>query len=198
MSAPAPRALIVLGRLAVGDGDALSVDALVAAGAGDAKQVHSACRVLAGRALAEKTAPATYRITPAGRSLLAAGRAVNSGPRGPLGAVRQWRASFRGRIWAALRMQRSGSLDSLVRLAVEGGERDPRGGALKYVSALEAAGYLQRLRAAPGSAPTSNGYVRWLLVRDSGPRPPVVRAAAREVWDPNTDTRYPLEAAHAE
>ena len=47
---------------------------------------------------------------------------------------------------------------------------------------------------AAGTAPTSNGFVRWLLLpdRDSGPRAPVASSARRTVFDPHTGETFHL------
>ena len=68
-----------------------------------------------------------------------------------------------------------------------------RGDAQRYTLVLLKAGYLVRLRPAAGTAPTSNGFGRYLLIRNSGPTAPVYRAGKDDVWDRNEARAYPIE-----
>jgi hypothetical protein len=88
---------------------------------------------------------------------------------------------LRQRAWEALRMLQKTTLEELCLLTKEGAERDIESALGKYVRALEAAGYLQRL---PIKAP--NGALRYRLVRNSGPQAPVWDAVIQVMRDPNT------------
>jgi hypothetical protein len=101
--------------------------------------------------------------------------------------------TLRERVWRALRLRRKASIPDLVMLVAEGGERDIESNIGKYLSALGRAGYLQKLPLRErGTALTSNGYIRWWLVQDTGPLAPVWRVKADTVYDPNTETETPL------
>lgn len=63
----------------------------------------------------------------------------------------------------------------------------------KYLRGLEAAGYLKRRRPKRNGAPA--GHVEWVLIRNSGPRHPIVRKYGLGVYDPNTDEVYPCSTA---
>jgi hypothetical protein len=43
-----------------------------------------------------------------------------------------------------------------------------------------------------GTAPTSNGHKRYQVIRNNGRLAPVVRQAAREVFDPNSGEVFAL------
>ena len=63
-----------------------------------------------------------------------------------------------------------------------------------YLCALEKAGYLRKLVIRrPGSAITSNGFQRWVLIRDSGPRAPSFSPRRNQVFDRNTGETFDLE-----
>jgi len=76
-----------------------------------------------------------------------------------------------------MRMSGKFTVPEILRLAAQPGVRGGSADNLhRYLRALEAAGYVRRLPVRePGTAPGSNGYVRWLLVRDSGPVAPTIR-----------------------
>jgi hypothetical protein len=81
---------------------------------------------------------------------------------------------------------KKGTIQDLLMMAGEDQGRGYRS-ALKYLLFLERAGYLRKLPVrARGTAPTSNGFVRWLLVDDTGPEAPVVQPLKGEVVDRNT------------
>lgn len=172
--------------------DCRTVEELAAATGIDRKQVAKSCGILKTRGLAERRRAGCYRLTEAGRI---ADRAVRSGPTGKhtgrRGANRA--PSLRERIWRALRSLHKASLPELLQVASLGDEKDAASNARRYLGWLEQAGYIARLRTRePGTAPTSNGFVRWLLVRDSGPLPP--RRSTRDggLFDPNTGEAHPL------
>lgn len=165
------------------------------------KAIVMAAGVLAERGLLERPAPGLYRLTPAGRIALANGAEIKGGPRRThLTAVQE--NSLRARLWRAMRAMNKFGLDDLLLRAATGTEGDAANNAIKYVNVLERAGYLLRLRQRlPGEAPTSPGFPRWILLRNSGPRPPVWRKRHAEILDPNTGKTYPLapparEVAH--
>lgn len=159
-----------------------------------------AAGVLAQRGLLERPAPGRYRLNSAGRLALANGAEIKSGPRATRATAVQTR-SLRARLWRAMRAMQKFSLDDVLLRAANGDEADAPNNAIKYINALERAGYLVRMRQRlPGDAPTSNGFVRWLLVRNTGPLAPIWQTRQGRLFDPNTQDTYPLacpEVAHA-
>jgi IclR helix-turn-helix domain len=155
-------------------------------GLGMAKDnAHRAIHVLVRRGLVTQAHYGRYRITDEGRAWLVTGRLVNRGrhPRSPQ-AVRS--GTLRERFWRAMRMMRRFTVADLAQMAAGPEGRDPRSGAKHYVKALERAGFLRRL---PGPR---NRAGTWMLVRNSGPRPPVLNKRETALHDPNTGESYEL------
>lgn len=136
-----------------------------------------------------------YRITQAGISALESETKIRSGPKGTQKNVRIFKNSLRTRVWRAIRIRQSFSIPELAGLVSDGGEKDVTSNINKYLRALESAGYLikmqKRLR---GTAPTSNGFIRWRLdqLKNTGPQAPIWRATRGTVFDPNTEEEITL------
>lgn len=183
--------------------DGLTLAALDAGADLERKSIRNAIEVLKGRGLIERVAPGQYRLTAAGRLAQQFGTPIKPGPEGQtLSVARRYPRCLRGKLWAAMRALGKFSLDDLLLRAAKGDEADARNNALKYVNALERAGYLVRMRQRqPGTAPTSNGFVRWLLVRNTGPQAPIWQNAKGQIHDPNSGETFDLDAvsevAHA-
>ncbi|AFL76195.1 hypothetical protein [Thiocystis violascens] len=158
------------------------------------KAIVMATGVLAQRGLLERRAPGHYRLTAAGRLALEAGIAIKPGPRGTHATAIQAR-SLRAKLWRAMRALNKFGIDDLLLRGANGDEADARNNAGKYVNVLERAGYLIRLKhRLPGDAPTSPGFVRWLLVHNTGPKAPIWQAGKRQLHDPNTGKTFALDA----
>jgi hypothetical protein len=63
----------------------------------------------------------------------------------------------------------------------------------KYLAGLEKAGYLKRRKAKRNGSPA--GHVQWILIRNSGPKHPIVRKYGLGVYDPNLDEVFPCSTA---
>ena len=152
------------------------------------KAVENCCLKLRKHGLLERTAQDCHKLTRAGRAFVAEGATLRSGPQGPrTGRVVQ-KGSLRARAWRAMRIKRKFTLADIVMLAVEGGERDINSNLRKYLAQLERAGYVQQLSVRErGAALTSNGHVRWMLLVDHGPLPPVYRTSRDTLYDPNNE-----------
>lgn len=100
---------------------------------------------------------------------------------------------LRQRAWWVMRKRKSFTLEELLHTLADGTERDAYGNLRKYLKALTEAGIVQ-IEAArqPGVALTSNGFNRYQLVIDEGRKAPVWRTKTNTVFDPNTDTVYPM------
>lgn len=159
--------------------------------------------VLVRRDLVARPERGVYVLTRDGGELLAAASPVTGGPRRSRSGVRRCRDTLRARMWSALRKQRKATLATLLRLACRADENADGTNAAQYMRALAAAGIVRRLEwREPGTALTSPGRPRWLLVRDLGPLAPVWSQRKGYVLDPNNGERLPLtqdtqqEASH--
>lgn len=83
----------------------------------------------------------------------------------------------RSRAWQAMRSLRVFDLGQIMSVA-----EIERWNAAKFVRALARTGYLRQVAA---SNPRRGTFATFRLVRDSGPRAPVIRQIG-EVFDPNT------------
>ena len=102
----------------------------------------------------------------------------------------------REKTWRAIRIKQKFTLDELARAVFDSGDRaaDPVDNIRRFVVALEKAGYLISMKKrVPGTALTSNGFKRWMLVRDTGPKNPIPRKSG--VWDQNDGVEYPFTEA---
>jgi hypothetical protein len=147
--------------------------------------------VLRRRGLAERVGKGLYRVTKAGRAAHAEGRKVRSGPcRAHTGRRRPRADSLQARLWRALRQVKKATVPDLITLAARDTDRDPGSSARHYIRALAAAGYVALLKSRePGTAPTSNGFKRYLLTRDTGPAAPIWNKDKEVLRDPNTGQR---------
>lgn len=91
----------------------------------------------------------------------------------------------RARIWSAMRILRSFTLADL-QATCELKNKDSAG---TFVAALRRAGFVAARRGNCGR----HEPVQFRLVRDSGPHCPSIVHGGKTVWDPNTDTDYPIE-----
>jgi len=104
---------------------------------------------------------------------------------------------LRQRAWWVMRKRVSFTVPELLATLADGTERDAISNLGKYVRALEKAGILKRdVKRQAGSALTSPGMLRYEMRLDVGRKAPVWRAKACAVYDPNSDTVYPLEVSH--
>lgn len=131
--------------------------------------------------------PAIFAATKAGHDLVAAGKAISSGPVKAMTGVVKKDAGMRQRLWEVLRRKQKATLADLVELARRDGDPDPVkviDNARKYMRALARAGIVKKLATrAPGYSPTSNGFNRYVLLLDLGPRAPLT--GKRFVTNPN-------------
>jgi len=162
-----------------------------------AKNISSACVTLHRRELLDRPAAGCYRILPAGVAVLESGRAVRSGPAHGR-ASRISTKTLRHRVWTALGQRRKTTLRELLRLAATGAEGSAESNVRRYLRALEQAGYLLRNKTrAPGGAPTSNGYLQWVVLRWTGPHAPSSNLRRQTLYDPNLGVTHRLAAETA-
>lgn len=161
----------------------------------DARQVENAAQRLLKHSLIERVGTGCHQLTDTGREALANGRTLRSGPNGKQPGKRIFGDTLRMRVWHAMRIRRKASTLDIIALVSRGGERekDIESNIGKYLRALARAGYVQKLpRRDPGIALTSNGFARYLLIKDTGPQAPVWRQGKNTVYDPNTEEETPL------
>lgn len=143
-------------------------------------------RVNPGNARNLESVDPIYRVTPAGAEIVASGKRITSGPNGPLTGLRKGsQDTFRARLWRALRIQKKATIPQLVEIArAKKDAEDVDSNAFRYLQALTRAGVVAKLPSREkGFAPSSNGFVRWALVRDLGPLAP--QAGAKYLVDFN-------------
>lgn len=115
------------------------------------------------------------------------------------GAAIKGATGLRGQCWWLMRELGSFTINQLLETYATGEEKDAHNNVDNYLFRLEAVGVVQRLaRRQGGEAPTSPGYVVWVLARNLGPLAPVWRRTQKVVWDPNAQcVVLPLAAAQA-
>lgn len=142
---------------------------------------------LISRGYARRAEIGCYELTDEGLRARHSGERIKSGPRKALTQVCRQRqaATFRTKVWRALRMKQKATIGDLVETAGDGTEKAAVSNAGRYLHALCKAGYVRSLRRQPGTKATSNGFLRYQLVRDTGPDAPVVKQGGAAVFDPN-------------
>lgn len=154
-------------------------------------QVSQAAALLVARGFVERIDRGCFRLTGAGRAARDAGLTIETGVTGPSRATRQpGRLTIRQRAWNAMRITRSFTVPDLTTAVAKGGDGDVSENLRRYLNALVQGGYLTRAaRRRPGTAPGSNGFPVYSLLRDTGPVAPVWSQKHRAVIDLNTGGR---------
>ncbi len=165
----------------------LTIDQLVGELDLTRRQVSNSASILLRRGYLERMAIGCYQLTPAGVAAAVAGEVITAQKKGASRAVRRPKNSVRERAWRAMRVRRRFTVPDLVADAVIEGESDPTKNIWAYLRHLQKVGYVAELPSrAKGTALTSNGFKRWMIVRDTGPYAPVVLSKADGVHDFNT------------
>lgn len=191
MTAPiaAPGANQMALAAALADGSCLTITEIAERCGLERVAISSAARHLIDRGWVQRRERGCFDLTAEGQAAIAAGEKITGGPRGPMQAAKRPRKiTTRDRAWHAMRLLKKFSIDDVIERA--GGERHNIG---RYILALEGAGYLVALRRQPGNAPGSNGFRRFFLGRNSGPKTPLLRNKSREIFDPNTNETHPVQ-----
>lgn len=170
-----------------------------------AKQVVNACAKLVEHGFLKREAyadnsvkPGCYHITALGLAALDEGTRLASGPKGPTGKPKPRPDGLRDRAWRLLRIRRKASVPELVGLLLDAdGDDDAvvraQNNLSKYLRQLVFAGYLIEMRREAPQSPTSNGAKRFLLVRDTGPLPPIPQPQFKKVFDQNEGKQYDVK-----
>ena len=176
----------------------------------DQDQVIQGAGRLKRRGLIIVSEPGRYQRTAAGNAVIKAGTEIKPGPMRPgIDAAESKRrvrpprkdmmidsGSLRERAWSALRILRKATIPEILELAANGDDgRDPAANIRRYLDQLARFGLVVRLdRRTPGIADTSNGCIRYAVIRD-WPRAPLWQAASDRLIDRGTGEPIATEGA---
>jgi hypothetical protein len=187
----------ILKAVALAPGEECVTEARIAELTGlTAKQVEQSTLKLRKHGFLNKTGRGCHKITQAGKDAVMGGGSLRSGPKGRHTGQRNCSHGMRQRVWNVLRMGGKRTVDDILMLVIEGGERDARSNVRKYLQALVRGRYVtvMQQREAPLNN-TSNGCLRYLLVNDTGPLAPVWRVSRGTLYDPNFDGEVAFQEA---
>lgn len=159
------------------------------------RQVQNASEVLERNGFVDRSAPGCLSVTQEGLAAIESGKTIRSGTNKPKTRTRRAKTSRRIDAWRAMRIKKGKpfTLADIISLISQGTEKNIQANIGKYVSALESAGYLVKMaKRLPGSALTSNGFVRWRLEKDTGSQAPIWRQNLGMIYDPNTGDEIAL------
>lgn len=159
----------------------------------DWRQTTNAARNLGRRGYLLVAKDGQYQLSDAGMIAAKDGVTVRSGPRGK---VKIMPDTFRQRAWSSIRSRGAFTIGDVVMDAAKAeDEGQPHDNAGRYLSRLKQAGYIAEApRRQPGTAPSSNGFKRYTLRRNTGPMAPVFRSEEMVMHDPNTGEDVPCQA----
>jgi hypothetical protein len=168
--------------------DALSLEAPV--GSPERKQTTKALGRLIGRGLVRTVQPKVttfpashggYEATKEGRKFVQDGRRVSEhvldypAVTRPKEGTKAKGEAFREALWKAFRFAKKATLHELIEVAGDQGVVKVETLASAWMKALIRTGIAVELKTrASGFAPTSNGFKRYALVRDLGPKAPSI------------------------
>lgn len=156
------------------------------------RQASDAASKLLRRDYLMKMAVGCFQLTEKGMAAAASGEIITSGPMGPTGVIATHRSTFRERAWLAMRITRRFTIGQIVAAAAREGEKNARENTRKYLVQLRRAGFVKELPTrVSGTSRGSNGFKRFMLVRNTGPRAPVYRAELQVVHDFNAGEDVP-------
>lgn len=168
-------------------GDPVTIGALAEQLNDDNRRVVRSMDVLRRRGLVVRLDTGLYKLTTAGEKTRAEGIKLKSGPRKRHGAMARKPAPFREALWRALRMLEATTVPDLLSLMppnVHG--RNPESNAYNYLRRLKDAGYVIELTMREaGTAITSNGFKRYRLLNNTGPKAPFWSPKHKKLIDPN-------------
>lgn len=155
-------------------------------------QAAAAASCLLRRDYLMKMSHGCFALTDAGMGAAASGKAITSGPKGKTGVIPRQKDTFRQRAWTSMRFNGRFTIGQIVRAAARADDKNARENARKYVAQLRRAGFVKELpKRAPGTALNSNGFKRFMLVRNTGRLAPVYRQELQAMHDFNTGEDVP-------
>ena len=137
----------------------------------------------------ERSENSSYRLTQQGISLKTSGQEVTFSTGPTKGYLKQHvhRHSLRERVWRLIRLKRKFSIKDLLSIVLNGTEKDPESNIQRYLKALSRTHYISELKMREaGNVKQSNGFKRYVLIKDTGNKAPLLRMQSKEVYDPNT------------
>ncbi|KIC38133.1 hypothetical protein RA27_20395 [Ruegeria sp. ANG-R] len=154
----------------------------------DRRQISNAATALIRKDYLERVELGCFQLTEFGRAAAQRGEQITSGPNGAHEKLRRALPNtLRQRAWSAIRIQRRFTVQDILTAAATGAEVSAHNNLQRYFKALCDGGVLRRLpKRQAGSAPTSNGFAQYTLVRDLGHIAPSYRAKAGSLIDHNT------------
>lgn len=161
------------------------------------RQVSDGAAKLAVRKYLCRMERGCYQLTDLGLDAATSGEVITSGPSGPdTKRVRaKLRNTFRDRAWRSMRMRRQFSIGDIAADAATDGDIDPDNNVSRYLRHLRAAGYVSEMRGRQsGTKPTSNGFKRFCLAKDTGPVAPVYRPKTGTLHDYNLGKDVPCQS----
>lgn len=168
-------------------GDPVTIGALAEKLNDKNRRVVRSMDVLRRRGLVERLDTGLYKLTKAGEETRAEGVQLKSGPKKPHGFVARQPAPFREALWKVLRMEEASTIPEMLALIPDNAlGTNPVKSAHEYLRRLTAAGYVSRMKwREPGTAVTSNGFKRYRLIKDTGPKVPFWSPKHDSLIDPN-------------
>lgn len=159
------------------------------------KQVGCAAAELVRKGYVERREPGCFALSLEGRSFMAAGRKFTTGPNGPLQVDRgptKARLTIRQRAWNVMRIRGKFSVPDLQIAAVDGDDAAVQVTLRRFCRQLVKAGVLVQLaKKERGTALSSPGFNRYMLVKDLGPMVPSYRRGSRVLFDHNAQKELP-------
>ncbi|GLS86655.1 hypothetical protein GCM10010873_16290 [Cypionkella aquatica] len=171
----------------------LSIDALAATIERPRYKIAKALHRLINRGLIERREEGCFTATAAGQAFIAGGAEIpNGAPTAEAACRKPVRGTLRQRAWQAMRVQSCSFTIRKIAMLAARDEVNAEQDLHKWYRALEAAGYLQRQpRREAGTATTSNGLLRFTLLRNTGNIAPVHSIKYGCIRDPNTGEDTP-------
>lgn len=175
---------------ALGSGACLTIDELDRQLPLNRRQISDGAASLILRGLAERIEAGCYRLNAEGLAAAARGETISSGPSGRhTGRRRPPADTLRQRAWTAMRMAGSFTVGDIV-MAAARKETDADSSLHRYLRRLKLAGYVAELPVRQrGTHPTSNGFKRFRLLKDTGPIAPMWSDAYGMMIDRNEVAR---------
>ncbi len=184
----APTALLQ----ALADGSCQTIDQLEVRLDLTRRQVSNAAACLLRRDYLMRMGTGCYQLTEAGQAAVASGEVIKSGPRGPRDTVHKVANTFRERAWRSMRMRHWFTIPDLIVDAAREDDGNPVDNLHRYLRALRGAGYVRvAARRVKGTATTSNGFMQFVLAKNTGPLAPIVRSKVAAIYDQNLGEDVP-------
>ncbi|MCW9036239.1 MAG: hypothetical protein OQJ97_18635 [Rhodospirillales bacterium] len=141
---------------------------------------------LVNREMVDKPETNQFILNKSGLEFREAGRKITSGPTKPHSGPRKHIAgTVRGAVWKVLREGNKTTIPEIESL-IDDESRSHASNIGKYLNILKKAGYVKVMpKREQGFALTSNGFNRYLLIKNTGPLNPIWSAKLGGVYDRN-------------